>query len=112
MVRALGELGDAKARGSLHRQLDRELDGRVRRRIREVLRDLGGTGKRETDRLRDELEVLRSEHSELKARVGKIEAASKPAEPAARSAARPAAKPAAKPEAAAKKLQVKRGKKK
>jgi aminopeptidase N len=74
VVRALGELGDAKARGALHRQLDRELDGRVRRRIREVLRDLGGAGKRESDRLRDELEALRGEHAELKARVGKIEA--------------------------------------
>ncbi len=50
----------------------------MRRRIREVLRDLGGTGKRETDRLRDELEVLRNEHSELKARLGKIEAAQAP----------------------------------
>jgi aminopeptidase N len=74
VVRALGELGDAKARGALHRQLDRELDGRVRRRIREALRDLGGAGKRETDRLRDELESLRAEHADLKARLGKLEA--------------------------------------
>jgi aminopeptidase N len=73
VVRALAELGDTKARGALHRQLDRDLDGRVRRRIREVLRDLGGTGKRETDRLRDELEALRGEHTDLKARLGKIE---------------------------------------
>jgi aminopeptidase N len=74
VVRALGELGDAKSRGPLHRQLERELDGRVRRRIREVLRDLGGAGKRETDRLRDELEALRSEQAELKSRLGKLEA--------------------------------------
>jgi aminopeptidase N len=79
VVRALGELGDAKARGALQRQLDRDLDGRVRRRIREVLRDLGGTGKRESDRLRDELEELRREHAELKARIGKLEATGKKA---------------------------------
>src|SRR5262249_32313441 len=79
VVRALADLGDPKARASLHRQLDRDLDGRVRRRIREVLRDLGGTGKREVDRLRDELEALRAEHAELKARLGKLEDASAPA---------------------------------
>src|SRR5262249_49835323 len=78
VVRALAELGDAKSRGALHRQLERDLDGRVRRRIREALRDLGGAGKRETDRLRDELEALRNEHVELKARIGKIEALSPP----------------------------------
>jgi aminopeptidase N len=76
VVRALGELGDTKARGALHRQLERDLDGRVRRRIREALRDLGGAGKRETDKLKDELEALRSEHAELKSRLGKLEALS------------------------------------
>jgi len=74
VVRAIAEIGDAKSRAPLHRQLDRELDGRVRRRIREALRDLGGTGKRETDRLRDELESLRNEHADLRARLGKLEA--------------------------------------
>jgi aminopeptidase N len=79
VVRALAEMGDPKSRGPLHRQLDRELDGRVRRRIREALRDLGGAAKRETDRLRDELEALRNDHAELKARLGKIEAVVTPA---------------------------------
>jgi aminopeptidase N len=74
VVRALGDLGDVKARGALQRQLERDLDGRVRRRIREVLRDLGGAGKREVDRLRDELEDMRREHAELRARLGKLEA--------------------------------------
>jgi len=78
VVRSLGELGDPKSRGALHRQLDREIDGRVRRRIREVLRDLGGVGKRESDRLKDELESLRNEHSELKSRLGKLEALASP----------------------------------
>jgi aminopeptidase N len=80
VVRALGEMGDPKSRGALQRQLDRELDGRVRRRIREVVRDLGGAGKRESDRLRDEIEALRKEHTELKSRMGKLEALTKTAE--------------------------------
>jgi aminopeptidase N len=73
VVRALGDLGDTKARGALHRQLDRDLDGRVRRRTREILRDLGGAGKRENDRLKDEIEALRAEQADLKARLGKLE---------------------------------------
>src|SRR4029079_9919991 len=74
VVRALAALGDAKARGALHRQLDRDLDGRVRRRIREILRDLGGVGRGDSDRWKDELEALRAEHAELKTRLGKLEA--------------------------------------
>jgi len=73
VARALADLGDAKARGALQRQLERELDGRVRRRLREVLRDLGGSGKREVERLRDELEVMRREQGELKARLSRVE---------------------------------------
>lgn len=74
VVRALVDVGDVKSRGPLSRQLDRELDGRVRRRIREALRDLGGAGKREAERLREELEAMRAEHAEMRARLGKLEA--------------------------------------
>ena len=73
VVRALVEMGDVKARAALSKQLERELDGRVRRRIREALRDLGAAGKKETERLREELEMMRGEHATLKARVGKLE---------------------------------------
>ena len=51
-----------------------DLDPRVRRRIREVLRDLGGEGKRAADQLREEFDKLTGEHAELKARVAKLEA--------------------------------------
>jgi aminopeptidase N len=78
VVRALVDLGDAKSRGALQRQLERELDGRVRRRIREALRDIGTAGKRDADRLRDDFEALRTEYSELKARMAKIEAVVSP----------------------------------
>jgi aminopeptidase N len=73
VVRALLEVGDVKSRGALTKQLERELDGRVRRRIREVLRDLGAAGKKETERLREELDSLRGEHASMKARLGKLE---------------------------------------
>jgi aminopeptidase N len=72
-VRALGELGDSKARGALREHLETDLDARVRRRIREVVRDLGEP-RRAADQLRDDLEKLQTEHHELKARLAKIEA--------------------------------------
>ena len=72
-MRALGELGDAKARGALRERLEHDLDARVRRRIREVLRDLGEP-KRAADTLREELDKLQGEHAELKTRLAKLEA--------------------------------------
>ncbi len=78
VARALVDLADPKSRGVLHKQLDRELDGRVRRRLREALREIGSAGKQGTEKLRDELEALRTEHLELKARLAKLEELSKP----------------------------------
>jgi aminopeptidase N len=85
-VRALGELGDTKARGALRDRLETDLDARVRRRIREVVRDLGEP-KRPADSLREDLERLQGEHQELKTRLAKLEAAqganaSEPVKPA------------------------------
>ena len=76
---ALGEIGDPKSRSALGRRLERELDGRVRRRIREVLRDLGAKGRQEMRRVRDELDELRRAHDELRTRLGKLEARPTPA---------------------------------
>jgi aminopeptidase N len=73
-VRALGELGDPKARGALRGRVERELDARVRRRIREVVRDLGAEAKQTAQALKDELEKLSGEHADLKTRLAKLEA--------------------------------------
>jgi len=72
-VRALGELGDAKARPALRDHLETDLDARVRRRIREVVRDMGEP-RRAADQLREELDRLQGDHLELKARLAKLEA--------------------------------------
>jgi aminopeptidase N len=85
VVAALQNLGDVKARGALHRAKERELDGRVVRRLREALRDLSdGHTNTERKRVNDELENVRTELSELKARLSKIEAAKSKAPPPAK----------------------------
>jgi len=73
VVAALGSLGDSKSRPALRRALDRELDGRVSRRLREVLRDLGDSPAAERKRLNDDLESVRDELIELKTRLAKLE---------------------------------------
>lgn len=74
VARALADLGDVRSRPSLRNRLEVDLDPRVRRRIREVLRDLGGEGKRGIDQIREDFEKLSGEHAELKTRVAKLEA--------------------------------------
>lgn len=69
VVDALVALGDPKARGALAQQMDREPDGRVQRALREALRSLGAPEGEETKRLRVEVDSLKSEQAELKARL-------------------------------------------
>lgn len=73
VIRALEVLGDVRARGALRRNLDRETDGRVARRLREALRSLGQTPATEQRRTADELEQLQRELTELKTRLAKLE---------------------------------------
>ena len=73
VVLALADLGDARSRGPLRARAEVDLDPRVRRHIREVVRDLGGERKL-TDQLKGDVERLQAEHLELKARLGRIEA--------------------------------------
>jgi aminopeptidase N len=74
VVRAIADIGDPKSRQALRARLDTDLDARVRRRVREALRDIGGETKRTTEQLKDELEKLQNETKELKARLAVIEA--------------------------------------
>ncbi len=74
VVEALVAVGDVKARPALEARLACELDGRVRRRVREALRELGQKGTKETRRLRDEVLELKREQAELKARLTRLEA--------------------------------------
>ncbi len=73
VVLALADLGDARSRGPLRARAEVDLDPRVRRHIREVVRDLGGERKL-TDQLKGDVERLQAEHLDLKARLGRIEA--------------------------------------
>jgi aminopeptidase N len=73
VVRALGDLGDLNARPALRDRLEIESDARVRRRVREVLRDLTEP-RRAADQARDEIERLQAEQAALKVRLAKLEA--------------------------------------
>jgi aminopeptidase N len=75
-VEALRVLGDPQACGALGRAEARDLDGRVRRRAREVARALAeGTAQSEAVKgLRDSVEKLQRENQELKERLLQIEA--------------------------------------
>jgi aminopeptidase N len=75
-VVALGTVGDAAAIPALQHMVDGALDGRLRRRSREVIRDLrAGTAQADELRaLRDQVDVLRTESKSLTERVEKLEA--------------------------------------
>jgi aminopeptidase N len=75
-VEALNVIGDPAAIPALQRMVDRELDGRLRRRGKEVIRDLGEGAPLAEDvrRLRDEVGELRALASSLRERVEQLEA--------------------------------------
>ncbi|HEX9103006.1 MAG TPA: M1 family aminopeptidase [Polyangia bacterium] len=75
-VEALRVLGDPDAIGGLKRAEAKDLDGRVRRRAREVARKLaeGSAQEEQVKSLRDAVEKLQDENRELKERVMKLEA--------------------------------------
>ena len=73
VVAALESLGEPRSRAALRRRLEHELDGRVARRIREALRNMSQDGVADRRRVNDEIETLRGELGELKARFAKLE---------------------------------------
>jgi aminopeptidase N len=77
-VDALVSIGDPRSRPALRRALDREHDPRIKRRLREALRDSHETRAAERKRLDDDIETLRGELGELKGRLAKLEAKSRP----------------------------------
>jgi aminopeptidase N len=66
-VEALLVIGDPAAVPALQRMIERELDGRLRRRGKEVIRDLG-----ESAPVHEEVRRLRDEVGELKTLVGAL----------------------------------------
>jgi aminopeptidase N len=107
VVNALEQLGDAKSRGELSRRLAHELDGRVARRIREALRDMGESGSKERKRVNDELETLRGELADLKTRIARVEGGSKKGDGTSEGGTPTPSAPAAKPATRAKTKQRK-----
>jgi len=75
-VESLAVIGDPAAIPALRRMIERELDGRLRRRGKEVIRDLGEGAPLAEDvrRLRDEVGELRALAGSLRERIELLEA--------------------------------------
>jgi len=75
-IEGLGVIGDPAAVGALRKLVDRELDGRLRRRAKEISRDLeeGAPLSDEVRRLRDEVGELRALTTALRERFDHLEA--------------------------------------
>jgi len=75
-IEALAQIGDPAAIAALRRMIERELDGRLRRRGKEVIRDLedGTSAGEDARRMRDELGELRALTGTLRERIEKLEA--------------------------------------
>ncbi len=97
-VEALGKIGDPAAIGPLRRMMERELDGRLRRRGREIIRDLGEGAPLAEDvrRLRDELGELRTLATTLRQRIEVLETAGDKPHAAAKKSTKAKNKPKAK----------------
>jgi aminopeptidase N len=74
-LEALATLADPRSLPAIRRAVDTNLDGRIRRRGREIIRDLeeGRTREEAVKTLRDEVERLRQELAGLRDRLGKLE---------------------------------------
>jgi len=75
-LEAIHTLGDPRSLPALRRAVETHLDGRIRRRGREIIRDLeeGRTRDEATKTLRDEVDRLRKELLEFRERIAKLEA--------------------------------------
>ncbi|HEX3476198.1 MAG TPA: M1 family metallopeptidase [Kofleriaceae bacterium] len=75
-IEALAQIGDPAAIPALRQMVERELDGRLRRRGKEVIRDLenGASVGEDVRRMRDEIGELRTLATALRDRIDKLEA--------------------------------------
>jgi aminopeptidase N len=91
-IEALAVIGDPGAIAALRRMVERELDGRLRRRGKEVIRDLedGAPLAEEVRRLRDEVGELRALAGTLRGRVEQLEAGGGKRPPTAPGRSKPA----------------------
>ena len=74
VVRALVEIGDVRSRRKLAAALEQDLDARVRRRIREGMRDLGRDEKKVGRELETRLEKMERDQAELRGEVQRLTA--------------------------------------
>jgi aminopeptidase N len=100
-LEGLAVLGDAAAAAAIEHMAERELDGRLRRRSREVVRDLRDRASTadELVKLRDEIADLKSSTASMRERLDKLEA---------RTSAKQAEKEARKAEKAARRAKKKK----
>ncbi len=75
-IEALNTVGDPSSVPALRRTVERELDGRLRRRAREVIRDLenGAAASGDARKLRDDVDELRTQLGSLRDRLDRLEA--------------------------------------
>src|SRR5262249_34404073 len=91
-IEALAQIGDPAAIPALRQMVERELDGRLRRRGKEVIRDLenGASVGEDVRRMRDEIGELRTLATARRERIDKLQTGHPP--PAGKSTGK-AAKP-------------------
>ena len=78
-ISALGDLKHEKAIPHLEQMMERELDGRIKRRAREVIQRIkeGKDKGEEVKKLREDLDKLREENRQLRDRLDRLEAKGK-----------------------------------
>jgi aminopeptidase N len=93
-IEALALIGDPAAIPGLRQMVERELDGRLRRRGKEVIRDLenGASVGEDVRRMRDEIGDLRTLATALRERIDKLEAGDRAVTPSGKAKSK-AAKP-------------------
>src|SRR5262249_21467998 len=93
-IEGLAQIADPAAIPALRHMVERELDGRLRRRGKEVIRDLesGASVGEDVRRMRDEIGELRTLATALRERIDKLEAGDGAAPPSGKANGK-AAKP-------------------